>query len=227
MIAPLLPYAIRGVIWYQGESNVDRAEEYRELFPCLIRAWRQAWGLGGLAFHFVQLANFKARLEEPAESHWAELREAQALALMLPDTGMAVAIDIGETGDIHPKNKQDVGLRLALSALHQAYGFAEIIPSGPVLRSVVRKHSALRCSFDFTGPGLYSSGPELRGFSVAGADGRFVWAHARIEELEVVVSNPGVPAPVSVRYAWADNPDADLYNFAGLPASPFRADVSN
>jgi len=224
MIAPLLPFAIRGVIWYQGESNADRAAQYRDLFQVLICNWRRAWGQGDFPFYFVQLANYMARQEQPTESQWAELREAQTLALALPNTGMAVAIDIGEAEDIHPRNKMDVGLRLALHALHETYGHSDVIPSGPLFRSVKREGSSLRLSFDHVGGGLVCQGDALRGFSIAGEDGRFVWAEATIDGDDVLVSSPQIAAPRSARYGWADNPEANLYNKAGLPASPFRTD---
>jgi sialate O-acetylesterase len=225
MIAPLLPYAIRGAIWYQGESNADRAQQYQTLFPAMIRDWRRAWGQGDFAFYFVQLANYMARWPNPTESKWAELREAQTMALALPKTGMAVTIDIGEADDIHPSNKSDVGLRLALNALHQTYGCRDVIPCGPLFHSLKREGSSLRISFDSVGPGLECQGETLVGFAVAGEDGRFIWAAAKIDGEEVVVSSPDVPLPLSVRYAWADNPEANLFNMAGLPASPFQAQV--
>ena len=225
MIAPLLPYAIRGAIWYQGESNADRARQYQTLFPLMIRDWRRAWGQGDFSFYFVQLANYMAQQAQPSESQWAELREAQTMALALPNTGMAVAIDIGDAGDIHPGNKQDVGLRLAFNALNQTYGLREVMPCGPLFRLVSRDGASLRLSFDFVGRGLVCRGEALQGFAIAGEDGRFVWATATIENEQVVVSSPGVSHPKVVRYAWADNPVASLYNRDGLPASPFRTDV--
>jgi sialate O-acetylesterase len=224
MIFPLLAFAIRGAIWYQGESNADRAAQYRDLFPVLIRNWREAWGQGDFPFYFVQLANYMARREHPTESRWAELREAQTMALALPNTGMAVAIDIGEADDIHPRNKKDVGLRLAFNALHSTYGRGDVIPCGPIFRSAKREGSALRLSFDHVGGGLICHGDALRGFTIAGEDGRFVWAEAKIEGGEILVSSPEIAEPRSARYGWADNPDVNLYNKAGLPASPSRTD---
>jgi sialate O-acetylesterase len=224
MIAPLLPFAIRGAIWYQGESNAPRAVEYRTLFQVLIRNWREAWGPGDFPFFFVQLANFMARQEQPGESQWAELREAQTMALALPNTGMAVAIDIGESGDIHPRNKKDVGLRLAYNALHSTYGHASVIPCGPLFRSAKREGSALRISFDHAGGGLVCQGDALRGFAIAGEEGRFVWADAKIDGEEILVSSSQITEPRSARYGWDDNPEVNLYNKAGLPASPFRTD---
>jgi len=226
MISPLLPFAIRGAIWYQGESNVPRAVQYRTLFQVLIRNWREAWGQGDFPFYFVQLANFMARQEQPGESQWAELREAQTMALALPNTGMAVAIDIGEAGDIHPRNKKDVGLRLALNALRSTYGHASVIPCGPLFRSAKREGSALRISFDHADGGLVCQGDALRGFAIAGEEGRFVWADAKIDGEEILVSSPEVAEPRSARYGWDDNPEVNLYNKVGLPASPFRTDFS-
>ena len=224
MISPLLPFAIRGVIWYQGENNAGRPAQYRDLFQVLIRNWRKVWGQGDFPFYFVQLANYMARQLQPTEGGWAELREAQTMALALPNTGMAVAIDIGEADDIHPGNKKDVGLRLALNALHGTYGQADVIPSGPIFRSAKREGSSLRISFDFAEGGLVCQGDALRGFSIAGEDGRFVWAEAKIDGNEILVSSPEIAEPRSARYGWADNPEVSVYNKVGLPASPFRTD---
>jgi sialate O-acetylesterase len=224
MISPLVPYAVRGAIWYQGESNEGRAHQYRTLFPALIRDWRRLWGQEQLHFHFVQLANFRQPAEQPGESLWAELREAQTMALALPDTGMALAIDIGEESDIHPTNKQDVGRRLAWSALSKIHGLADVAPSGPIYKSCKVEGTQIRVSFDHLGGGLESRGGALKAFAIAGADKRFVWADARVEGESVVVSSEEVRAPVAVRYGWADNPPCNLFNRAGLPASPFRTD---
>ncbi|NSW80263.1 MAG: sialate O-acetylesterase [Chthonomonadetes bacterium] len=224
MIMPIVPYAIQGAIWYQGESNAGRAYEYRTLFPAMIQDWRKAWGQGDFPFLFVQLANFMATKPEPGESAWAELREAQLMTLRLPKTGMAVAIDIGEADDIHPRNKQDVGKRLALNALAIAYG-RKIDYSGPIYSHMKREGNRIRLYFKHVDGGLTTpNGEPLKGFAIAGADRKFVWADARIEGNTVVVSSPQVSEPVAVRYAWADNPVCNLYNRAGLPASPFRTD---
>ncbi|MGQ9462344.1 MAG: sialate O-acetylesterase [Candidatus Fervidibacter sp.] len=224
MVAPLIPYAIRGVIWYQGESNVGRAYQYRKLFPTLIKSWRRNWGQGDFPFLFVQLANYLKRKLDPTESAWAELREAQLLTLKtVPKTGMAVAIDIGEANDIHPRNKQDVGKRLASAALAVAYG-RKVVYSGPIYRSMRIEGNKIRLFFDHVGSGLVAKGGELRGFAIAGKDGKFVWANAKIEGDTVLVWSEQVPEPVAVRYGWADNPDCNLYNKEGLPASPFRTD---
>ncbi len=225
MVAPLVPYSIRGVIWYQGESNVGRAAQYQKLFPALIQSWRKAWGQGDFPFLFVQLANYLPRRPEPTESAWAELREAQLLTLKtVPKTGMAVAIDIGEADDIHPRNKQDVGKRLALAALAIAYG-QKIVYSGPIFRSLRREANRVRIFFDHVGSGLIAKGDKLVGFAIAGEDGKFVWANALIEGNSVVVWSEKIMRPVEVRYGWADNPECNLYNREGLPASPFRARV--
>jgi sialate O-acetylesterase len=225
MIHALAPYAMRGVIWYQGESNVGRAAQYRALLPVLIEDLRRCWGDSELAFHLVQLANYLPRRDEPGESDWALLREAQALALRLPHTGMAVAIDIGESHDIHPRNKQDVGLRLAHSALHLTYGRTQTPPCGPRMRDVVARNGSIRIAFDHAWGGLTARDERVTGFAIAGDDGRFVWADAAIDGDAVVVSSPRVPQPRHVRYAWADNPDCNLYNGAGLPTAPFRTDA--
>ncbi|MBN2584709.1 MAG: sialate O-acetylesterase, partial [Planctomycetes bacterium] len=225
MIRPLMPYGIRGVIWYQGESNASKAADYRVTFPAMIRAWRSEWGQDEFPFLFVQLANFKARQDQPSESAWAELREAQRLTLSVPKTAMAVAIDIGEANDIHPKNKQDVGKRLALGALTLAYD-QKLVYSGPIVSAAKADGGKVRLSFDHVGGGLTVKGGEpLKGFAVAGADGKYVWAQARIDGAEVVVSSDEVAKPTAVRYAWADNPECNLYNAEGLPASPFQVDV--
>jgi sialate O-acetylesterase len=224
MIAPMVPVAARGVIWYQGESNVERPLQYRTLLPALIRDWRRVWRREDLAFYFVQLANYLDVHSAPEESQLAELREAQLMTLALPHTGMAVAIDIGEAESIHPVNKQDAGLRLALNALHQTYGQKSELPCGPLLKRATREGNAVRLSFKHAGGGLRARGERLEGFAIAGADRRFVWADARIDGQAVIVSSQAVAEPAAVRYAWADNPVCNLYNSEGLPASPFRTD---
>ena len=224
MIAPLIPYRIQGAIWYQGESNASRAYQYRKLFPAMITNWRTDWGQGDFQFLFVQLANFMAVKDEPAESSWAELREAQLKTLAVPNTGMAVIIDIGEANNIHPKNKQDVGRRLAAWALGTTYKKKRVY-SGPLYKSMKVESGKAVLSFDHVGGGLVAKGGDaLKGFSIAGEDKKFVWADARIEGNTVVVGSEAVTEPVAVRYAWADNPICTLYNAEGLPASPFRTD---
>ncbi len=223
MIAPLRPAALTGAIWYQGEANADRALQYRRLLPALIRDWRHQFAHDGLAFHIVSLANYQPAHELPRDHAWAELREAQALtAASVPHCGLAVAIDIGEAGDIHPRNKRDVGRRLALSALASTYG-RPVVGSGPRFRAILPGDGRLRIQFDHA-DGLAFKGNPSRSFAIAGADRRFVWAEAVIDGDAVVVSSPAVPKPVAVRYAWDANPVACLYNGAGLPAVPFRSD---
>ena len=223
MIAPLVPYAIRGAIWYQGESNAGNASGYQRQFPAMIKNWREDWGYE-FPFLFVQLANFMERKDHPEESAWAELREAQLMTLSLPKTGMAVIIDIGEAKDIHPKNKQDVGHRLALSAQKVAYG-KDVVHSGPIFDSMKVEGDKVRLTFKHTGGGLVAGdGDTVKGFAVTGEDKKFVWAEAKIEGDAVVVWSKDVRKPVAVRYAWANNPEANLYNKDGLPASPFRTD---
>ncbi len=223
MIVPILPYGIRGAIWYQGESNAWRAYQYRTLFPAMIKNWRDAWHEGDFPFLFVQLANYMQSEPQPVESDWAELREAQLMTLSVPNTGMAVTIDIGE-GDLHPKNKQDVGKRLALWALAKTYG-KNIVYSGPIYKSMKVDGNEVILSFDNVGGGLMAKGDSLKGFAIAGADRKFVWADAKIKGDTIVVSSDKVAAPVSVRYAWAINPVCNLYNKEGLPATPFRTDT--
>lgn len=225
MIAPIIPYAIKGVIWYQGESNVGEASRYKVLFPTMIHDWRKRWGEGEIPFYFVQLANFHARQDQPSESQWAELREAQASALKLPATGMANAIDIGDAATIHPTNKREVGRRLSLIALsidyrtHNAY-------SGPAFQYMSPSGNTVRVFFKHAEDGLKTTdGKPPVGFAVAGADRKFYWADAKIEGTAVVVSCPTVPNPVAVRYGWADNPECNLTNSGGLPAVPFRTDT--
>jgi sialate O-acetylesterase len=224
MIEPLLPMAIRGAIWYQGESNAGQAWRYRTLFSLMIRDWRRAWGQGDFPFLFVQLANYRARKDEPAESDWAELREAQNMALALPHTGVAVTIDIGEGDDIHPRNKQDVGKRLARWALAKTYGHLGLMPAGPIYRRMTQEGAAIHIEFANAEGLTTTDGQAPRGFAVAGEDRKFVWADAEIHGSRVVVSHPAYATAVAVRYGWADNPDVNLVNADGLPASPFRTD---
>jgi sialate O-acetylesterase len=223
MIHPLTRLPVRGVIWYQGESNASRPGDYQELLNGMIRDWRRHWGREDMPFLIVQLPNFHARNATPEESSWAEIREVQRLtAETIPHIGLAVTIDLGEAGDIHPKNKQDVGKRLALVARGMVYG-QSIIWSGPAFDSMTIEDDRIRLRFRKTASGLNTpEGKALAGFAVAGADGRFVWADARIEGDTVVVRSDRVSHPVDVRYGWAFNPRCTLYNSAGLPASPFR-----
>jgi sialate O-acetylesterase len=221
MIAPITPYAIRGALWYQGESNANpkHAFQYRFLFRSMIEDWRNQWAEGDFPFLFVQLANFQSN------GTWPVLRESQTDALELRHTGMAVIDDIGESKDIHPKNKQEVGKRLALAAQAIAYG-EKIEYSGPLFRQMTRESNSLRLYFDHTGAGLQSRGGEkLLGFEIAGKDGAFVQADARIDGNTILISCDQVPDPAKARYGWADDPKVTLENHEGLQTSPFRADL--
>jgi sialate O-acetylesterase len=226
MIAPLLPFAIKGAIWYQGESNVGRAEQYRRLLGALIRDWRTRFGVGEFPFYIVQLAGFGDPKVEPGDDAWAELREAQWLVSRdVPNTGLATAFDIGESKDIHPKNKQDVGARLALAAEAGAYGM-KVETSGPVYKGMKKEGNAIRIEFDHAEGGLISmDGKPLAGFSIAGADRKWVWADAKIDGETVVVSSPKVPDPVAVRYGWTAFMECNAYGKGGLPVLPFRTDA--
>jgi len=229
MIAPIIPYAIRGAIWYQGENNTanNLARLYSIQLPVMIQDWRQRWNEGDFPFAWVQLPNFTAKTTNPAEfSNWSVVREGMLQSLSVKNTGMAITIDVGEAAQIHPKNKQAVGHRLALWALAQVYGQA--IPfSGPLPAGQTIEGGQINLSFTHTDGGLVAPKGELKGFAIAGADHHWVWAKASIEGDHVVVSSPDVPSPQAVRYAWAANPDANLFNGAGLPASPFRTDDWN
>ncbi|MBC2602609.1 sialate O-acetylesterase [Puniceicoccus vermicola] len=245
-IAPIIPFGIRGVIWYQGESNAGRAYQYRESFPLMIQDWRTRWGLGEFPFYWAQLANYGQKSETPEESNWAELREAQTLALRLPNTGQAILTDLGESRDIHPRNKQDVGERLAMIALAKDYG-RDISYSGPRYQDMKIEEDRIRLTFDDVDGGLVAQeipdtyvvqsrtdstaslvrnrpDSELEGFAICGPDREWYWADATIDGNSVIVQSPEVSQPVAVRYNWADNPSGNLYNQAGLPAHPFRTD---
>lgn len=226
MIAPLLNYGIKGVIWYQGESNTDDPKGYCEKFCAMIADWRKKWGQGDFPFLYVQLANFMEAKDQPSESQWAQLREEQRRALCLPNTGMAVAIDLGEWNDLHPLNKKDVGERLALLARKLAYGEKDLVASGPLYKSMRVESNKAIIEFSNIGSGLMvKGGGQLKHFAIAGRDKKFVWAKAIIEDDRVVVWHDDIPNPVAVRYAWADNPEgANLYNREGLPASPFTTE---
>ncbi|EEF63179.1 sialate O-acetylesterase [Pedosphaera parvula] len=224
MISPLLPFGIKGAIWYQGESNAGRAEQYRKLLPAMIQDWRNRFEVGEFPFYIVQLAAFTRTAAEPRNNEWAELREAQALtAKNVPHAGLAVAIDIGDAADIHPKDKLDVGRRLALCALADTYG-KKIESSGPWYKSMKITKQGVCLSFDHLAGGLVAKGDKLTGFAIAGDDKKFVWADAVIDGKNIFVSSPKVKKPVAVRYAWDANPVCNLYNKAGLPAVPFRTD---
>jgi len=224
MLTPLAPYAIKGAIWYQGESNATRAHQYRRLFPTMISDWRAIWGQGDFPFLFVQLAAFGPNGQKLGESDWAELREAQLMTLSAaPKTGMALAIDVGTYDDIHPRNKQPVGARLALSARAVAYG-EKIVHSGPVYKSMKVEGDKVSLSFSHTGDGLEARGGELKGFIIAGDDKVWREAKAEIKGKSVIVSSPEVSKPVAVRYGWMKFPTCNLHNKDGLPATPFRTD---
>lgn len=231
VLKPTIGYGIRGVIWYQGETNAGRAYQYRDLFPLMIRSWRDEWGQGDFPFYWVQLADYLAESPEPRGSAWAELREAQTMTMSrLPKTGQAVIIDIGEGKDIHPRNKQDVAMRLARWALARDYGIP-VAHQSPTYKSMERQGKKVVITFDHVGGGLRTFDvEEARGFAIAGADQKFVPARARVTgpnahgRKTVEVWADGVSEPVAVRYAWADNPVCNLYSAEGLPATPFRTD---
>lgn len=225
MIHPLTPFGIRGFIWYQGEANTWEPSRYRALFSAMIKDWRKQWKQEDLPFYYVQLANFLPPHPVPRENEWAELREAQLMVLSIPNTGMAVSIDVGDANTIHPVNKQDVGRRLAVIARNKVYG--ENIPySGPIYSSMQIEREQIRLLFNHADDGLKTkNNGQLKGFSIAGSDKNFLWADAKIEGKTVVVSHPQIKSPRAVRYAWDANPICNLYNRAGLPASPFRTDI--
>jgi sialate O-acetylesterase len=224
MIAPLIPYGIRGGIWYQGESNAGRAWEYQTLFPAMIKNWRQDWGQGDFPFYFVQLAPFMAIQKEPQEAAWPELREAQRLtALRLPNAGQAVITDLGDEKDIHPRKKEEVGGRLALLALRHTYG-EEVAADGPTYDRLEIRGDRAIVHFKNAAGGLVAKGGALTGFTIAGADRKFHNATAEIRGNRVVVSSPQVKEPVAVRFGWWNFPVVNLFDAAGLPASPFRTD---
>lgn len=243
MVAPLVPYGIKGAIWYQGESNGDQPRFYKAALPAMITDWRKKWNQGDFPFLIVQLPNYMARKPEPSDSTWAGVREAQANAeKVVPNVGHAVTIDIGDAGNIHPPDKADVGSRLALVAQRVAYGDTKTVTSGPTFRNATVEGNSIRVTFDNVGGGLVIGTPpaaffatlkkspqppgtEIEGFAVAGSDLKYAWAKARIDGDSIVVTSDKVPNPVTVRYAWADNPAANLYNKEGLPATPFRTDA--
>ncbi|MFA6540070.1 MAG: sialate O-acetylesterase [Bacteroidota bacterium] len=223
MLNPIIPFAMRGVIWYQGEANASRGYQYRKLFPALIASWRSLWGEGDFPFYYVQLPNLD-RQPEPSKSGWAEVRESQLMTLSVPNTGMAVTIDVGDPANLHPTNKKPVGERLALIALAKTYHYS-LEYSGPLYESAVADGNRMRIRFSHAGGGFTVTGNStIKGFTIAGADRKFYPAKADLHDAEIVVFSPQVPVPVSVRYGWADNPSCNLYNAAGLPASPFRMD---
>lgn len=223
MIAPLIPYAMQGVLWYQGEANTWRPRDYQFLSPLLIQDWRIRWEQGYMPFLFVQLANFGGNNLAPADESWAYLREAQLMTLQQPTTGMAVTIDIGDAADIHPKNKKDVGLRLYEAARHLAYRENNTY-SGPLYKRMEIKGDKIIIYFDHAQDGLISKTPQIEGFQIAGKDNIFIDATATIVNNTIEVSHPNLETPTNIRYGWGANPKVSLYNTAGLPASPFRTD---
>ncbi len=227
MVNPLIPFPVSGAIWYQGESNASNAYDYRVLFPTMINDWRALWGRD-FPFYWVQLANFRAPQKTPEADSWAIVRESQNEALKLPNTGTAVIIDIGEEGNIHPKNKKDVGYRLSLAARAGHYGQKGLVYSGPMYKSMKVEGDKIRIDFEHVGGGLVAEGGELKRFAIAGEDQKFAWAEAKIDGNSVLVWSEKVKNPVAVRYAFETNPEgANLYNKEGLPASPFRTDSWN
>lgn len=222
MVKPWTAFPIKGVIWYQGEANVGRAEQYEDLFPALIMDWRRQWH-SDFPFYFVQLANFMESEEIQPDSEWAALREAQAKALKLDQVGMAVTIDIGLANDIHPKNKQEVGRRLALIALAGSYG-KNVSSSGPVFQNYTIKENKMVLDFGQEQDGFQIKGTTLKGFTVAGPDHVFYPAEAIVQGGKIILSSPEVSIPLAARYGWADNPNCNLYGKNGLPAAPFRTD---
>ncbi len=231
MIGPLCGYTLRGVIWYQGEANVWRSYAYRTIFPQMIQTWRERWGQGDFPFYWVQLANYKQPLKEPAATRWAELREAQTATLALTNTAQALAIDLADADNpdnIHPKNKQEVGRRLALLARKNLYGEAGLVASGPTYRSQEIQGGTIVLTFEPNDEGglvTKDGGSAVTGFAIAGADRKWAWATASLDASgKVTVSAPTVPAPVAVRYGFEDNPAINLYYRSGLPATPFRTD---
>jgi len=248
MVHPFMPYRIAGVIWYQGEANAGRAFQYRTAFPLMIKDWRKNWGQGDFPFFYCQLASFNGISTVPGENDWAELREAQDMALKLPNTGEAILIDIGEEANIHPRNKKDAGDRLARIALAKTYNQQKVVYSGPTYQSLTVEGDKIRVHFKNTQSGLvakplpatyiptttqmdvtrplvrHSPDSEVEGFAICGEDRKWVWANASIKGSDVIVSAAGLSKPVAVRYAWASNPICNLYNGADLPAGPFRSD---
>jgi sialate O-acetylesterase len=225
MIAPIIPYPLKGIIWYQGEANVDRAYQYRELFPKMISDWRSKWGID-FPFLFVQLASFMPDKDEPSDYDWAELREAQMMTLSTPKTGMAVTTDIGNVTDIHPKNKQDVGKRLALAAENIAYGDTSVVFQGPFLSEMKMDGDKVHLKFDTKKSDLMLKDKYgyVRGFSIAGEDKKYYWATGKLVNNEIIIQSEKVKNPISVRYNWGNSPDGNIFNKNGLPAPPFRTD---
>lgn len=226
MVHPTKGYGMKGVIWYQGESNASRAYEYSHLFPFMIEQWRKEWGQGDFPFYWVQLADYRSESDVPGDSQWAELRESQTKTLSLPNTGQAVIIDIGEGNDIHPKNKYDVAARLVRWALEKDYGIPNIVAQSPTFREMTIDGNKATLTFDHVSSGLRTVDVnEVRGFAICGEDQKWVWADAKITGKDSIeVWSDEVAAPVAVRYAWADNPVCNVFSKDGLPMTPFRTD---
>jgi len=228
MIAPLMPFAIKGVIWYQGEAdtaNAPQADRYATLLQTMIKDWRAQWKQGDFPFIFVQLPTSEPQYPDPTDSAWARVRESQQKALSVKNTFMIVLLDISGSEKVHAPNKKEVGLRLGAAALNEVYGKKDALYQGPFFKSMEIKGGTAVISFDHVGRGLVVKNPEgLKGFAVAGEDKNFVWAEARIDGDKIVVSSPSVKDPVAVRYAWADNPVFSVSNKDGLPLAPFRTD---
>ena len=225
MIAPIVQYTIRGAIWYQGESNTENPYEYRRLFPLLIHTWRKMWNQGDFPFLFVQLANYNNTnpCKTAPTGNWALLREAQSMALAIPNTAMATTIDVGDPEDLHPKNKQEIARRLGLAAEALVYG-KDVAYSGPIYSSMSVQKNKILIKFTHCYSGLSTKNQSPKGFTIAGADKKFFPAQAKLDRDSVLVWSQQVAKPIAVRYGWADNPQCNLYNSAGLPASPFRSD---
>jgi sialate O-acetylesterase len=225
MLAPANNYAIKGAVWYQGESNAERFQEYQKLLTALITDWRLKQAQGDFPFIIAQLPNFMNAKDQPSESRWASFRNSQLkTAQTVANTALTVNIDLGDWNDIHPQNKEDVGKRLAFAAEELAYNDKNVVASGPIYKSMKIKSNKVELTFSNCGSGLIAKdGKALKQFAISGTDNKFVWAQAKIEGNKVVVWNDAISNPVSIRYAWADNPDgANLFNIEGLPASPFK-----
>ena len=226
MIAPVTNYTIKGILWYQGEGNLANPSNYGQLLTAMIKDWRSKWKQGDIPFLTVQLPNYSDHNHTPSESSWAVLREGQSKSLSVPNTAIAVTIDLGEWNDIHPDNKKDVGIRLALAAQRLVYGEKDKNNMSPIFQSIQKENNRMIISFNNASGGLVTNDGEAPGhFAIAGADKKFVWALSKIDSNKVIVWNDSITEPMYVRYAWADNPtNANLYNKEGLPASPFRTD---
>jgi sialate O-acetylesterase len=221
MVSPVLPYQIKGAIWYQGEANVGRAEQYAKLFPLMIQDWRKYWNIERFPFYYVQIAPYQYSHKDSSEA--VALMEAQTKTMKVKNTGMVVTLDIGRVNNIHPPYKIEVGERLANWALAKDYG-VKVSYSGPIYKAMIREGNSIKLQLDYIEGGLVAKGGELKGFEIAGKNGKYVPATARIVNNEVIVSSPVISEPVSVRYCWRNGAEASLFNSAGLPASVFRTE---